>query len=83
MAGRLSAAAHMIAVWPIQCSVLLTSAPCFRSTFAAATLSVRATTIRAVWPSGLGKSTCAPALRSFSNTVTLPVMAASDIGLAP
>src|SRR6185437_7056766 len=83
IAGWRRAAAHMSAVCPPNCSTAFTLAPCFRSSSAASTFPVRATSISAVWPSSFGDSTSAPASSSSFMTATLPVVAASCIGIAP
>jgi hypothetical protein len=83
MAGWLCALANISAVWPRQVSKAFTSAPRSISRIAASMDGVRATLIRAVWPSSVGDSTSAPASSRAFRIAKSPRTAASDIGDEP
>ena len=78
-----SAAAHINAVCPFQCSCALGSAPASSSSSTASTLPDRAAVINAVSPSMRDVFGLAPASSSAAITGALPSTQASESGRTP
>jgi hypothetical protein len=78
-----SAAAHISADWSRYVSRVFTLAPCWTSSFATATVPVRAASISGVWPSSFDTLGLAPASSSMPARSRSAMRAASVSGLAP